>query len=227
MAGDQGRVGALLLVAQLLLLERSTDARAQQCGVEGLGQVVLGAGFNATHHAGELVECGDHDDWHMAQGLIGLHAQQDAVAVELGHHDVQQHQVVRRVSELRECIQAVHRGVDAIAIPLKASRQHVAVGVFVVDNQESRTRSASRLRCAGFLRLGQRQLCGARRLKGGGRSAAGLQARVDGLKHRARSQQDALQVAGLLAGCLRVLEQHLAVADDLVQRRAQVVAQLR
>ncbi len=56
----------LLAVAQPFLFQRGADARAQQDRIERLGQIVLGAGLDAAHHAVELVERRNHDDRNVA-----------------------------------------------------------------------------------------------------------------------------------------------------------------
>ena len=84
---------ARLLVVQALLLQAGADPRLQEHRVERLGQVVLGAELDAAHHAVHLVQRRDHEDRDVAQRGIGLEPLEHGIAVQVRHHDVEQHEV--------------------------------------------------------------------------------------------------------------------------------------
>jgi hypothetical protein len=50
-----------LLIAQPLLFQARADPGPEEDGVEGFGQIVLGALLDATGHAVDLVDGRDHD----------------------------------------------------------------------------------------------------------------------------------------------------------------------
>ena len=62
-------------------------------GMGGLGQVIVGADFEAGHLVVQLGLGGEHQDGDV--GCLGVGAQPagDFVAVHLGHHHVQQDQI--------------------------------------------------------------------------------------------------------------------------------------
>jgi hypothetical protein len=61
-----------LLIAQALFLKAGRHARAEQHGIDGLEQVVLGAHLDAAGDAVHLVHRRHHDDRDVAQLGIGL-----------------------------------------------------------------------------------------------------------------------------------------------------------
>ena len=93
-------------VAQPLLLQTRADPRPQQHRLEGLREVVLGAELDAPHHALELIEGRDHEHGNVAQGRVALHALEELVAVEAGHHHVEEGQVDGRPAAERSASRA-------------------------------------------------------------------------------------------------------------------------
>ncbi len=85
------------LIPQALLLEAGADPGPEQHDVAGLGQVVLRAELDRADDAGDLVERRDHQDRDVPPVRILLEALQHGRAVEVGHHDVEKHQVHRLV----------------------------------------------------------------------------------------------------------------------------------
>ena len=82
-----------LLVAQTFLLHARTNTRFQQHRIERLRQVILGAGFDAAHDAGHVVERRDHDDRYVADRGIIVVAREHRKTVETRHHHVEQYQI--------------------------------------------------------------------------------------------------------------------------------------
>ena len=101
------RGGGLLLVAQPLLLEAGADARAQQHGVEGLGQIVLGAQLDAADDAvhSRRARRSSARGCRAASGPPSC-AREHLVAVEARHHHVEQHEVDRGAGAALERRQA-------------------------------------------------------------------------------------------------------------------------
>jgi hypothetical protein len=124
-----------------------------------------------------------------------------------------------------------------VAARLEAAREHVAVELVVVNDQhvaagaELRLLGRDRGRLDGRLARGRggggvggRLGWGAVEQRGAGREEA-----IDELELGARGRRDLLEIGpvGLLAVLLALLDEQLRVADDLVDRRAKVVASLR
>ena len=61
--------------------------------VDGLRQEVVGAGVEAAHAVGRLVERRHHHDRQMHRRGVGLEASADFESVHARHHDVEQHDV--------------------------------------------------------------------------------------------------------------------------------------
>ena len=112
-----------LLIAKALLLETRRDAGVQQNRVDRLRQVVLCAHLDALHHAVQLVERGGHDHRDVPEMRIVLQLGKDLVAVELGHQDVEQHQVEALLTQQLERLPAVLRVGDRV--PLLLEPAHV------------------------------------------------------------------------------------------------------
>ena len=127
------------LVAQRFLLERRQHARAQQRRIERLEQEILGAELDAAHHGVDLAHRRNHDDRQVVDAALLAQAVEHAEAVELRHHDVEQHQVVAGGGDGRERLHAVRRLVDlADAQPLEPADQQVAIFRDVVDDEDPR-----------------------------------------------------------------------------------------
>ena len=128
-----------LLIAEALLLQARADARAEQHRVEGLRQVVLRAELDAPHHAVHLVERRDHQDGQLPQRRVALELPEHLVAVDAGHHDVEQDQVDGR---RRVTPEGLERGlpvggrVHREAFTDEATGQEIAITLVVVDNQD-------------------------------------------------------------------------------------------
>src|SRR5262249_48405617 len=79
-----------LAIVQPLPLETGADSRFEKHWLEGLGQVVLGAARNAAGRAFQVRQGRDHDYRNMPPCLLRPHALEQTVAVEPGHHDIEQ-----------------------------------------------------------------------------------------------------------------------------------------
>ena len=83
----------LLPVAQPFPLQRRADAGAQQDRVERLGEVVLGAGFDAAHRAVKLVERRDDDDRNVVGMRRRLEPAQHLEAAHFRHDEIEQNEI--------------------------------------------------------------------------------------------------------------------------------------
>jgi hypothetical protein len=150
----------------------------------------------------------------------------------------EQHQRELLLLDHREGTRAVlgHGHLEAAAA--EPPREHVPVELVVVHHQQAHAARLERLR--GRPQRRQRGLSGDRRRvvggvaeDGGGGRWSGVaprrKATVDQLERAARGRLDLLQVGRrtLLSGVLDLVLEQLRVADDLVQRRPQIVAEPR
>src|SRR5262249_56878002 len=69
------------------------DAQQEVACVDGVGEVVVGAGLGGVFDVAGLVQGGDHEDGDVLGGGVGAQPLAHLEAADLGHHDVQKHQV--------------------------------------------------------------------------------------------------------------------------------------
>ena len=143
---EQQLLGALLLgaqfarrglvpVAEELALERGRHAGAQQDRVDGLGEVVVGAGLDAMDRALDLAEGRHDDDRQRGRGRRRLDAPQHLDAAQPRHQQVEQHEVVAgRLQQFQRAL-AVVAARDLVAVAAEAARQQVERRGVVVDEQ--------------------------------------------------------------------------------------------
>jgi hypothetical protein len=74
--------------------DRGKDAGAEENGVEWFVEKILGAVGDALDGGRELLGRGDDNDWHGAEGGVGLDDFQELEAVHAGHFEVEQDEVV-------------------------------------------------------------------------------------------------------------------------------------
>ena len=91
--GLEALVQRLHLVVQRLDAQHGADPGDQRAVVDRLGEVVVAAGVEPSDDV-LLAGLGRHQDHRdERQGGVGLHPAHDFEPVDLGHHDVEQHQV--------------------------------------------------------------------------------------------------------------------------------------
>ena len=135
---DAARVGRLM-VAQPLAAQRRVDAGLEQGRIERLGNVILGAELDRLDDVLQVLGSRDDDDADMAQPRVGAHAAQHLEAVDLRHHDVEQHEIDVLALELVQRLAAVGRLDHAlIALALQPTGERIAVVLDVVDDQDQR-----------------------------------------------------------------------------------------
>ena len=148
--GELGLDGEL--VDQPLPLNQRPDARAQQDGVERLEQVILGAHFDGSDDAVDLIERRDHDYGHRAHAAVLPHPFEHFEAVHHRHHDVEQHDVERLGGDAVERHLSVGRLLDGIPLALQAAAQDVSVRRVVVHHQDARAGRFRARRAVGLRR---------------------------------------------------------------------------
>ena len=151
-----------LLIAKALLLEARSDARVQQHRVDRLGQVVLCAHLDALDHAVELVEGRRHDHRDVAEMRVELQLRENLVAVELGHQDVEQHQVEVLATQQVERLAAVFCEDDGVPLLLQTAAEQEPVhpvvvrrsGSFRAEERRRSRRGVERSAASAFSRAG-------------------------------------------------------------------------
>ena len=118
-----------------MLPELRADAREQHAELEGLGHIVVGAGFKTEDGVGIGGLPRQHDD----RTLEPAAAKQLArlAAIEIGQADIEQHEIDMTVSRKLEPVRGVGREHRVeLLVQGKLLAQGVAQFVIVVDDQD-------------------------------------------------------------------------------------------
>ncbi len=126
------------LVVQFLDAQHRLHARHQRRLVDRLGQVFVGAGVEPGDDVLAVGLRGHQDDRRERHLLVRLDALGDLDAVELRHHDVEQDQVGQMLLGGDERLLAVGGLQQLVAVDAEPRDQNVAVGLVVVDDQDTR-----------------------------------------------------------------------------------------
>ena len=224
-------------VAQALALQGRIDPGAQQHGVERLGQEVVRPGLDGADRPVHLLHGRHHDDRQRPGGFPRPQVPQHVDAVQARHDEVEQQQVEGLGVQARERFLARRAGLHRVAVAGEAARQQVQVRHVVVHHEDAagdgglqdgvvEQHRPDDLR--GLLHGGRidRQLLGLRGF--GGLGPHEVHHRVDLVEQASRRVEHAIKRArqGVVPVLPRFLAQHLAVAQDGGDGRAQVVADL-
>jgi hypothetical protein len=126
-------------VAEAFALKRGVDARAEDGGVDGLGQEVLCAQLDAAGHGVELVQAGGNDDGQVPHEGIVLDGLQQGEAVHRGHLHVGDEQVELPFAQGGErLLTIVDFGQVGVAERPQHHQQHGAHGVLVLRHEDVR-----------------------------------------------------------------------------------------
>ncbi len=101
---------------RFIAAQDGADARGQFARIEGLGQVVVGAQFQAHDAVHILAARGQHDDRDLA---LSAQPAENLEAVDARQHDVQHHQVDARFQSLRQAAIAFVLAAHREALPLQ------------------------------------------------------------------------------------------------------------
>jgi hypothetical protein len=126
------------LVVQLLETEGGLDPRHQRHLVDRLGEIFVGAGLEPGHDVLGVGLGGAQDDRHERQRGVGLELLADLDAVDLRHHDVEQDQVGEQLPGGGKRLLAIRGLLELIALRTEPRHEDVAVGLVVVNDQDTR-----------------------------------------------------------------------------------------
>ena len=125
-----------LELVESLLEQACADPRPQDHGVERLREVVVGTDLDAADDAVRLVDGGDHDHGDVTRRGRRLQTFEDGDPVELGHHDVEQHDVDLLLREQRQGLGAVRRRAHRVPFLLQETAQQLAADGVVVGDED-------------------------------------------------------------------------------------------
>jgi len=234
----------LLLVAEPLLFKAGSDARPQECRVEWLWQVILGALLDAAHDAVEFIERGDHDDRNVAQILVGLEGRERAVAVEHGHEHVEEHEVKWLAARNLERLGSIGGRGGRVPLPLEPAGKRLAIIGVVIDDEDAPGQGHGRalahmrgqflvLECSGSRSVIARLVAVRWRwgfLRGSGDEAGEAFVGEVFADHREEAVRGVADFGEIVADggdafVGEFLGDEFTVAEDVIDRRAEVVAQ--
>ena len=116
------------------------DAGQHFVGLNRLGDVVHRAELQPGHLVGDVAERREEDHDGLLRLGVGLERAAHFEAVDVGHHDVEQHQVGLRAADDLQRRAAVARGEDAVAGAVERPDQHLQVHRAVVHDEDRRLR---------------------------------------------------------------------------------------
>ena len=125
-----------LEVVEPSLGQPRVDPRPEDHGVERLREVVVGPRLDAADDALDLVDGGDHDHRHVTPAGCRLEPLEDRDPVELGHDDVEEHDVDRPLGEQLERLRSVRRGAHRVAVLLEEASEQLPAGAVVVGDED-------------------------------------------------------------------------------------------
>ena len=126
------------LVVQLLQAQHGLHPRHQRRLVDRLGEIFVGAGFEPGDDVLGVGLGRAQDDRRERHRRIVLDPLADLDAVDLRHHDVEQDQVGQMLLGGGERLFAVGGLLEVVAVRAEPREQDVAVGLVVVDDQDTR-----------------------------------------------------------------------------------------
>ena len=117
------------------------DAGDQLARIEGLGDIVIGAQLQADDLVHIVVAGGEHDDGQVGRESARAHLTADRPPVDLGKHEVEDHQSRELAGNQFERLGTGAGGLRAVALPLQVhTHQFDDVG-FIIDDEDGSTRS--------------------------------------------------------------------------------------
>jgi len=143
----------LHVVESLLERELRVDSRHDEGQVQRLGDIIVGALFESLDGVVVGIAGGHHDDGQLGQRAFLSQSPQDFESIDLGHHDVEQHEVEGVRFERLEGLEAALGGADRVPFAEEVARQDVAVELVVIDD-EDRPRGLRCLRCGDEILTG-------------------------------------------------------------------------
>ncbi len=126
------------LVVQLLEAKRGFDPCHQRHLVDRLGQIFVSARLEPGYDVLGVRFGGAQDDRRERHRGVVLDPLADLDAVDLRHHDVEQDQVRLQLLGGGERLLTIGSLLEVIALRLEPRHQDVAVGLVVVDDEDTR-----------------------------------------------------------------------------------------
>ncbi len=118
--------------------EARAHAGAELWAREGLGQIVGRAGVEARARAALVGLRREHEDREGDRRRIGAEGSQHVQAVELGHDEIEDHEVGRLPAHHLEGLASVRGFGEDVAVVLKRPRREAAHDRVVVHDQDAR-----------------------------------------------------------------------------------------
>jgi len=134
---EDHRLGRVELVAQRPDAEERAQPGQQLDTLERLVEEVVGAGVEPPHLALDVGERGEQEDGHEAGRAPRLDPPADLEAVDLRHHQVEQHGVRRPAGDRVERLGAVSRELHREALLLEDRAEQLEVLGLVVDGEDA------------------------------------------------------------------------------------------
>ncbi len=125
-----------VLFSQAAMLDAALDNAFQLGAVEGLEKIVDGSATKGVGDHVDVVDGGEDDDWQ--RRVVHCYLVEEGEAVDVGHHDVGEDEVV--VGVLREAGEGLFGacgGGSGVAVMFKHGGGYGANGFFVVDDEDS------------------------------------------------------------------------------------------
>ena len=113
------------------------DAREQLARRKWLGDVVIGAAFEAADLVLLLGSGGEHDDRDLLGVLGALQRPRELQAAHVRQHPIDQHQIRPAVDDARARLAAILRLPDFVSGAPQSEGDHVADGLFVFDHEDA------------------------------------------------------------------------------------------
>ena len=113
----------------------AVDRQPERLGLERLRQVVVGAGADRLHGAGDRAVGRDHHEADI--GMLGAHPGEELAAVAVRQTPVGDHEVDRRPPELAGRFGERGRTGDAVALGGEEPGEEVPLIGFVLDDQQA------------------------------------------------------------------------------------------
>ena len=127
-----------IVVAQPLVGQACPDARLEQRRLDRPGQVVGGTHLDTPDDPVEVVEPGHDDHGDVCEGGIGLDRRERLEPVDLGHHEIEQHEVARAVPAASRSRASRPSAASAVSWPSR-SRSRTSVIRFIRLSSTTRT----------------------------------------------------------------------------------------
>ncbi len=146
---DLGQLGLRLLAKELPLAEEDRDLGQELCGPIGLDEVVVGAGFEASHDVLLLAQDRDQHDGQLALVVALAQLTGQLEPVHPGHLNVRDHEVGGVVEDLLEGVLPVGVLAELKALVAEQARGEAPHHLAVFDQSDSICHRAHATRSVG------------------------------------------------------------------------------